>query len=109
MDAGNLPLWVQAAGSLAGTGLVAVWLALKERTKERAEAKPDARNGEAQVIAGSIMGSRELHDLGLAVRGLDGNMRSFHETVGRVEQLLIKIDEQLHDDFMLRVTRGDRP
>lgn len=68
MDAANVPLWVQAAGSLFGTGLVAGWVAWNERRKERNSATLP-QPGEAQVVAATLTGTRELNDLRVAVFG----------------------------------------
>jgi hypothetical protein len=104
MDAASVPLWVQAAGSIAGTGLVAVWVAWSERRKERKAPLPPV--GDAQVVAATFTGTRELQDVVVALCNLDGTMRSVHETLGRVEAIMTKTHQQMHDDFIVRVAKG---
>ncbi len=98
MDAGEVPTWVQSVGALFGTAGTVAWLTWNERKKKKAA--PPVAEGEATVVAASMVDSRSIKSLVDMVAELRAEIRDGKE--------LRHADSRSERDCMESLTRALR-
>lgn len=89
MDASDAPN-VTSLSALAFSGLVAALVGWFDRRKARKEPVIQ-QGGEAQVVAASFVGSRQMDDLTTTMRGVQSEMITMNG-------LLTKMNERMHEN-----------